>query len=277
MLEIPESYNRSQELKALILGKKIQNVQANVFPHGFAFYFGNPEEYHNRLYSKVITTINAYGGMIEIEAENFRILFGDGINLRFLEENEKLPLKYQMSIEFEDATKLIASVQMYGGLWVYEEGENVNPYYSLAKEKPNPIYEEFTQEYFEDIWKEASPKLSVKAFLGTEQRIPGLGNGTLQDILFNARVNPKTKLQFLEKRDMANIYVSIKETLLKMTTLGGRDTEKDIFGISGGYKTVLSKNTYKKPCPVCGGSITKEAYLGGSVYYCPECQPLKKG
>ena len=60
-----------------------------------------------------------------------------------------------------------------------------------------------------------------------------------------------------------------------MTDKGGRDTEKDLFGNFGKYKTILSKNTYKNPCPNCGGTITKEAYLGGSVYYCQICQPLK--
>jgi formamidopyrimidine-DNA glycosylase len=59
-----------------------------------------------------------------------------------------------------------------------------------------------------------------------------------------------------------------------MTDLGGRDTEKDMFGHMGGYKTILSKNTLKNPCPNCGNEIVKEAYLGGAVYFCPTCQPL---
>ncbi|MZP54386.1 MAG: endonuclease VIII, partial [Bacteroidales bacterium] len=42
----------------------------------------------------------------------------------------------------------------------------------------------------------------------------------------------------------------------------------------GKYKTLLSKNTANKPCPVCGDTIRKEAYLGGAVYYCPSCQKL---
>jgi formamidopyrimidine-DNA glycosylase len=45
-----------------------------------------------------------------------------------------------------------------------------------------------------------------------------------------------------------------------------------MFGNKGGYKTVLSKNTYKQPCPKCGSEIIKENYMGGSIYYCPACQ-----
>ena len=58
-----------------------------------------------------------------------------------------------------------------------------------------------------------------------------------------------------------------------MTELGGRDTEKDLFGAFGGYKTRMSKNTVGLPCLKCGEAIVKEHYLGGSVYFCPSCQP----
>jgi len=54
---------------------------------------------------------------------------------------------------------------------------------------------------------------------------------------------------------------------------GGRDTEKDLYGNTGGYATKMSKNALTAGCPMCGGTVTKEAYLGGSVYYCSHCQP----
>ena len=55
---------------------------------------------------------------------------------------------------------------------------------------------------------------------------------------------------------------------------GGRDTETDLFGNPGGYTTLMSRNTVGKPCGSCGAVIVKKAYMGGSVYYCPECQPV---
>jgi formamidopyrimidine-DNA glycosylase len=35
----------------------------------------------------------------------------------------------------------------------------------------------------------------------------------------------------------------------------------------------MSKNTAGQPCPNCGEPIRKETFLGGSVYFCPYCQP----
>jgi formamidopyrimidine-DNA glycosylase len=105
-------------------------------------------------------------------------------------------------------------------------------------------------------------------------RIPGLGNGVLQDILFNAGIHPKKKVKTFSGKDKEKLFDSVKATLAEMTMLGGRDTERDLFGCFGGYKTKLSRNTAGKPCPVCGSIIKKEAYLGGSIYFCEECQKL---
>jgi formamidopyrimidine-DNA glycosylase len=58
-----------------------------------------------------------------------------------------------------------------------------------------------------------------------------------------------------------------------MTAKGGRDVQLDLYGHPGGYVTKLSKNTVGKPCPACGARIEKAAYLGGSIYFCPRCQP----
>lgn len=70
------------------------------------------------------------------------------------------------------------------------------------------------------------------------------------------------------------MYGAVKNVLRDMTSQGGRDTERDLFGRPGGYNTILSKNTVGTPCPACGTLIKKEAYLGGSIYFCAECQKM---
>ena len=67
---------------------------------------------------------------------------------------------------------------------------------------------------------------------------------------------------------------SVKITIPMMASKGGRDTELDLFGKPGNYNTMLCKNTVNKPCPICGTIIKKEAYMGGSIYYCEKCQEL---
>ena len=87
-------------------------------------------------------------------------------------------------------------------------------------------------------------------------------------------MHPKKKANTLSVKDKDALFNSLKATLSAMASQGGRDTELDLFGHPGGYKTILCKNTVNKPCPICGTVIKKEAYMGGSVYYCEKCQRI---
>lgn len=276
MLEIPESKTIARQIKETLSGKRIARVTAAQSPHGFAWYFGDPAHYHDLLSGKMITDAYPVAGQIEIAAEDMRIVFHDGVNARYYAKGAKLPPKHQLYIELEDGDSIVCTVQMYGGMPAFPEGANDNFYYLVGWEKPSPLSDAFDLSYFEQLYATADPKLSVKALLATEQRIPGLGNGCLQDILFNARVNPQTKLAKLKEEDVHSLYHSVKSTLSAMAEQGGRDTEKDFFGKQGGYRTVLSSKTYAYPCPACGGGITRKAYMGGNVYFCPACQPVGK-
>jgi formamidopyrimidine-DNA glycosylase len=274
MIELPEASSIARQLNETIIGKKIINVVAAQHPHKFAWYYGDPQDYHDLLYDKVIDKAVRHGSFIKITADNARVLLAEGVNITYFQEGEKLPAKHQLHIEFEDNSSIAASVQMYGGLWAYPVGEYINPYYLTAREKPDPFSESFDEAYFNNVISQNTKSLSLKAFLATEQRIPGLGNGVLQDILFNAKLHPKKKLNTLTDSDIHILYHSIKTTLAGMAANGGRDTERDLFGRFGGYRTILSKNTSDRPCSTCGDIIKKEAYLGGSIYYCPTCQKL---
>jgi len=272
MIELPEAAALAEQINRTISGKSIKNAAAAQSPHKFAWYFGDPQEYRGLLAGKVISGAMSYGGHVEIAAGNAKILFSDGVTVRHCRNREELPDKHQLLLELDDGSFLVGSVQMYGGLWAFPEGKNDNEYYLKAREKPSPLSDGFDDAYFNSLFSKDTDRLSLKAFLATEQRIPGLGNGVLQDILFNAKMPPKKKVSTLSAADRSVLFEAIKTTLSAMAAHGGRDTENDLSGTPGGYKTILSRNTVGQPCPACGASIQKEAYMGGSVYYCARCQ-----
>jgi formamidopyrimidine-DNA glycosylase len=275
VIELPEALNIAGQINDTIHGKRIASVVVAQSPHKLAWYYGEPQKYSDLLVGRTIGKASAYGGLVEIKAENTNILLGDGAGIKFHRENEPRPAKHQLLIEFNDHSAISISIQMYGGIGSFIEGELDNIYYRLAKEKPSPFSPTFNGVYFDRlISAQDVQKLSLKALLATEQRIPGLGNGILQDILFNAKMHPKKKVNTLAETDKEVLFNSVKTTISTMATKGGRDTELDLFGSFGGYKTILCKNTVNKPCPVCGTIIKKEDYMGGSVYYCEKCQML---
>lgn len=141
---------------------------------------------------------------------------------------------------------------------------------------PSVLSEDFSLDFFLSLIKQTELRsLSAKAFLATKNRIPGLDNTILHEILWEAEVNPKSKMAALIEKDFNNMYHAIKKVFPAIITAGGLDTQKDMYGNYGDYITKASKNTLGKPCAGCGSTIVKEAYLGGAVYFCSGCQPFR--
>ena len=275
MIEIPEAITLASQVNTAVKGKVITAVEAAHSPHKFAWFQGDPAGYPRLLIGKSVAGARSVGGLVEISADDIRIVLSDGANLAFHLLDEPLPKKHQLLIQFRDNSSLTVAIQMYGGILAFRRGEGDNPYYLTALEKPSPISEDFDPAYFQGlISPQEIEKLSAKAFLATEQRIPGLGNGTLQDILYNAHNHPKRKITTFAPDEIIDLFKSIKSTLAEMVAGGGRDTEKDLFGRSGGYRTKCSKKTVGSACEICGKLIEKASYMGGSIYFCPGCQPL---
>ena len=275
MMEIPEAAVLARQLNETVKGKKITQAEAEHSPHKLTWYHGDPKKYPDLLKGKTISESYPLGGTLEIRAEDAFIALSEGTNLTFLPPGSPLPQKHQLLLKFEDGSVLFVAVQMYGGILCFRMDEVTNPYYLGAKSKPSPLLDAFDRAYFDAILApEETKKLSAKALLATGQRIPGLGNGVLQDILYNAKIHPKRSAASLSAQEIDALFASVKTTLKEMADKGGRDTERDLFGVPGGYTTKCSKLTVGKPCGVCGGIIEKAAYMGGSIYFCPSCQKL---
>lgn len=277
MIELPEAVVIAQQITTTLAGRQIASVVANASPHKFAFYTGDPASYPSLLSGKTIRGAAAYGNHIEIHADDMALVISTPV--KYHAKGEILPKKHQLFITFEDGSAITCTVQMWGVmLCIPASGEGAMTDFRLAKQKPSPLSASFDRAYFNKLVDEVNNSLetkgsvSAKEFLATKQRIPGLGNGVLQDILWTAAIHPKRKLNDLAASELDAMYAAMKQVLAEMTDKGGRDTERDLYDCPGGYKTILSKNTVGAPCPVCGGSIRKEAYLGGAIYFCTTCQ-----
>lgn len=273
MLELPEVLTRSAQLREHVVGKRVEQVLPPSKPHKFCWYQGEPEAYDEMLRGCTVTAATGFGLFVELAFDNgCKFCWNDGANARLL-PREKRPKHYQLAIAFTDGMDLVFTVAMYGGL-ILHDGVYDNEYYLKSKEAVSPFSGAFSG-YYHKLLAHSKPNLSAKAFLATQQRFPGIGNGVLQDILFAAGIPPKRKIGTLGEAEKEKLLACTVEVLRDMTARGGRDTEKDLFGQAGGYPTRLSRNTLAYGCPQCGGRIVKEAYLGGAVYYCPVCQPME--
>lgn len=270
MLELPESYTIAKEIENNLAGKIVSYIDILHTPHRFAFYKGEESSFADLLEGKKITGAAYHGGLVEIDLEDSMIAFGDGAYPKYYTDKKKFPKKHQLAIYLDDETAIFVSIQMYGEIFIYPKGKCDDEYYISSAEKPDPLSKDFTLDYFSTLFAFSSEKrLTAKAFLATKQRIPGLGNGVLQDILWEAGIDPR---HIVEEKDLEILYESIIKILRQMVECGGRDTEKTLLGENGHYITQLSKNSLFQPCMKCGTEIQKANYMGGTIYFCEHCQ-----
>lgn len=278
MIEFPEAAVLTRQMGETLTGRRITYCQRGNSPHKFAFYSYDPEKYSQIMTGAVLGLSQVDGGhaMIKVGSEHTLVLGGGGEKILLHEPDSVLPKKHQLLLEFDDGRRLTVTVQGWGAVLLFNPDElAAHPY--VAKFKVPPLSEAFSLAYFQGLFNNLDPdeKRSVKYFIISDPQIHGVGNGYLQDILFNAGIHPRRRAVQISPPQQQALHASIRSILRKAVDENGRDTECDLYERPGHYVALMDRRTKDKPCPVCGTRIEKDSYLGGSVYFCPSCQDLE--
>lgn len=117
--------------------------------------------------------------------------------------------------------------------------------------------------------------IAIKKVLMDQSIIAGIGNIYADDILWEARVNPKTISSALLKDQIENIFKAIPKILNEAIVARGTSVSdfRDAEGKKGGYGELIK--VYKKtglPCLRCGTPISRISLGGRGTHFCPKCQ-----
>jgi formamidopyrimidine-DNA glycosylase len=275
MIELPEAITIAKQMNATLSGREIAHVMVEQTPHKFAFYSRTPQEYAERLVTARLGYAQSTGPLILLTVEPDQLLvFGyGGERILFHPDRSTLPAKHQFLMEFSDGACLSVTVQGWGFCQLLEPND-LPGHPQLGQTHIEPLSEAFSLDMFQDYFKTpaALGKKALKFFMISDPGVWGVGNGCLQDILFNARLDPRRQAASLNPAEQEHLYMAIRNTLGEMAALGGREDERDLFSQPGGYAVLMSNATAGQPCPNCGAAIQKISLLGGSCYYCPACQ-----
>lgn len=268
VIEIPEAIVISNQIRDALTNKIIKRVLWLKHQHKFAFMHLSKEDCEKVLPGKKIGLCRYEGSKIILSIDpGYLLILGEGGQRILFHENEKtVPEKHHALIEFEDKSFLTVTIQGWGSVMVLPKELYV------AEQRISPISDKFTKEYFINLCEQH--RNSVKGFLISKPGIPGIGNGCLQDILFNAGIHPRTRVSNLSHAKRCQLYTAILGTVKSMISENGRNTEYDLYNSSGRYKRIMHGKAVGTPCIKCGQSIEKSNFMGGVVYFCPGCQVL---
>lgn len=275
MFELPEYTVLAKQINKMLVGKTIKKGNLGNSPHKFVWYNRKPDEFTRLTRGKVVGRARARGRWLIIPFEpGYNLVLGEcGGKVLFHPAGTELPEKYHLWIEFEDGSSLTATTQMWGAMELFEAGKEQERQY-IKGMRVTPVERGFTFKYFSGLIDELlqGEKRSTKSLLTQDQLIPGLGNASAQDILFQARLLPRRSLSELSPGQRRDLYDAIVHTIREIIEKGGRNDETDLFGKRGGYVRLMDSAAAGKPCPECGTKVQKIQYLGGACYFCPKCQ-----
>jgi formamidopyrimidine-DNA glycosylase len=275
MFELPEYIILANQINETLKGKTIKKGSLGNSPHKFVWYNRSHDEFESLTQRKTVGEAWAKSRWLFIPLEpGYTLLLGEcGGKVLYHSPGSKAPSKYHLFLTFEDGSFFTATTQMWGAMELYEKGKELERQYVKGM-KTTPIEPEFTEGYFSALIDTLIPqaKRSVKSLLTQDQLIPGLGNAIAQDILFRARLHPKHPIDQLDQGQRQLLYQAILDTVHEVIAQGGRYDEVDLYGHPGKYIRLMDSKALDRPCPGCGGKIGKMAYLGGSCYFCPQCQ-----
>ncbi len=173
---------------------------------------------------------------------------------------------FDKTLEFSDLRKF--------GKIVLGDTDKIQELAEIKKLGVDALSSEFTKERWREILRRRKNK-SIGLVLMEQELLAGIGNIYRSEILFEAGVHPKRKIEKLTELEKDKIFFQIGKVLRKAIKLRGTSDSdyRDTNGAPGGFQKVLK--VYRrdgKKCKKCD-TIIKRIKLGQrSAFYCPVCQ-----
>lgn len=138
---------------------------------------------------------------------------------------------------------------------------------------PEPLSLEFTLKIFQEIMK--GKKTNIKALLLNQKYIAGIGNIYADEILFEAKIDPRRSADSLSIEEVKNIYRAVKKILKKAVANRGTTFSDyvDSSGEKGNFKRHLK--VYGRggmDCLGCKGEVKRIVVAGRGTSFCGSCQ-----
>jgi formamidopyrimidine-DNA glycosylase len=183
----------------------------------------------------------------------------------------KLPSALALALEMDDGRELrIVDDKRMAKVYVAARAD-AGQIPVLGKLGVEIFSPQFTLEKFRALI--ARRRDQVRQFLMDKETIASVGNAYADEILFAARLHPKTFCNRLTPDDRQRLFRAIGEVMRHaIAEIAGRDPP-----IEAKLRDFLAvRGRTGKPCPVCGATIRAVRVGDGDACFCPHCQPAAR-
>lgn len=261
MPELPEVQVLKRYLDATSLHQRIEAVEV----HSQQMLEGlDARQLKEDLQGRTFESTRRHGKYLFVELDDGQWLvlhFGMTGDLQYYKDPDKEPEYDQILFQFVNGYHLAyVMTRKLGEVRVVDVPE------SLIEEKklgPDVLADDFDFEAFRQLLDHR--RGMIKSALMDQQLMAGIGNVYSDEILFQAGIHPRTKVQELDADHLRRIFDCLKE-VLHVAIEHGAEPEQ----FPDDYLTQYRHTDHK--CPKCGGPIERIEVAGRAGQFCPRCQ-----
>ncbi|MFC1802555.1 DNA-formamidopyrimidine glycosylase family protein [Thermoproteota archaeon] len=274
--ELPEAIILANQIKKELKGKTISSWDTKDTTRLQSIGFMNKDlKNYDLLIGGVINDVFQRGNTVLLKLSNSsNLILGPeyGGLIRYHPKDEVLS-KYHLLLRFSDESYLTIRLISMGAIYATND-EKLNDNYMYKRDFLNgisPMEEKFTVAWFIKELSNYSRNIKI-ALVGKNALLVGLSNAAFQEIIFSAKIHPKSKASELTEKQIEALYFAIKNLVKERIRLGGKEKFIDLYGQNGGYQAKMGPNMKDQKCPICSTPIEKIQHGGGQIYLCPGCQ-----
>jgi formamidopyrimidine-DNA glycosylase len=274
MPELPEVEHVVRALRRAVSGRRILAVELRL-PR--LLLQPSPSSFKRKLRDAGITGVSRRGKYILIALDNDHVLL---VHLRMTGKfisvglDDPLPPYPHVIFHMDNDRRLVFSDMRQFGRLRLLPAKALKELAQIKALAPEPLLNEFTQEYFFATLKKS--RRSLKQLLLDQTKILGLGNIYASEALFLARISPFKSADTLSRKRALLLYAAIPDVLHEAIEAGSTlkidldDRNSSYFGSDERFWRVYEREG--EPCVNCGSKIHRAVQGSRSTYYCPKCQ-----
>ena len=267
MPELAEVQTVRETLKKQILHKRIKDIKVlydRIIENDLDYFKKN-------LINKEFIDIKRKGKYLIFETNDYYMISHLRMEGKFFIKpvNEPIEKHEHIIFIFDDFSMRYHDTRKFGRMKLIKKDE-LTEYFKNVGPDANECQD---SDYLYN--KLINKKIPIKTLLLDQSIIAGLGNIYVDEVLYEAKINPFSLGNSLSKEDAKNILDASKKILDKAIECKGTTIRSytSSLGVYGEYQNYLKVHT-KEICE-CGNCIVKDRIGGRGTYFCPNCQKTK--
>jgi formamidopyrimidine-DNA glycosylase len=261
MPELPDVEIFKQYLDATSLHRTIKEVQItdDRILHGIS-----PQKIRSKLKGHKMQGTLRHGKYLFIQTDGglwLYLHFGMTGNVKYFKNKDHAPDYSRMLIRYTNGYHLVyVSQRLLGKVGMVKDTHQF-----IKKKNLGPDAQKISWNLFQEIFK--NKKGSIKSALMDQKVLAGIGNLYADEILYQARIHPKTAVNKLDERHFIKIFNEMKTVI---TTAIQKRADPEQF--PGSY--LLPHRDKDGHCPRSHSKLKHIKINGRTSYFCPRCQSL---